>query len=106
MVKSDFAYNFHILEYGQLCLSIVDLNLGRMSVTNDIENVLTYIRKTRGLHVDQMRDVYIVYCDSDDRWDRVVYHDDEQVDFDSINMESIAAYNPILSKALQDVIRY
>ena len=105
MVKSDFTYNLITLENGQLFLSIIDLDLGRMSVTNDIENVLLFIRGARSLSVDQMRDVYIVYCDSDDQWDRVVYHNDEQVDFDVINMETVAAYNPILYKALENTIK-
>ena len=43
---------------------IKDLNLGRMSVTNDAENVYAHLQK-------QYPDKRVIYCDSDDNWDEI-----------------------------------
>lgn len=48
------------------CLSIVDLNLGRTSVTNCIEDVVEEICKAED--VDPLK-LYIVYKDSEGIWD-------------------------------------
>ena len=65
MSKSD--YTFVISEVkGQPCIVIKDLNKGRKSVTNDIENVVEEIAQQKGLNpVEHI----IVYRDSDGNWD-------------------------------------
>lgn len=51
-------------------LSITDLNLGNISVTNDIERVLTEINNIERHRVELVNDV--IYCDSEGNWDTVV----------------------------------
>lgn len=62
--KSDYEWRFK-----DGILSIEDLNLGKMSVTNNMENVLTEIRSKIG---DKILDAKIVYCDSEGEWDGVI----------------------------------
>jgi len=50
-------------------LAIEDLNLGKMSVTNNMENVLTEIRSKIG---DEIVGAKIVYRDSEGEWDGVI----------------------------------
>ncbi len=68
MIKSDFNY---YISNG--VLAIEDQNLGRMSVTNDMENVLEYIKNELN---DKMPNL-IVYKDSDGIWDGVSYKEDK-----------------------------
>lgn len=63
MTKSDFTYK---LLFDQHIISIVDLNRGRMSVTNDIENVILSICKENGLEVFDWK---VIYQDSEGQWD-------------------------------------
>ena len=71
MVKSDYAYKVE-----DEFLIIKDLNLGRMSVTNDIENVLNEIGKVIIL------DLYkIIYEDSDGMFDAVLTYQNEFTDY-------------------------
>lgn len=64
--KSDYFYS---INEPRKVLRIIDLNLGRMSVTNDIENVLTQIRKEIGKDIESLK---IIYRDSVGTWDEVV----------------------------------
>lgn len=59
--KSDYEYN-----RDGFIISITDLNLGNMSVTNNIENVVKAIGKREAIDMTQYM---IVYCDSEGRWD-------------------------------------
>jgi len=71
MTKSDYAYKVE-----DEFLIIKDLNLGRMSVTNDIENVLNEISKLIIL------DLYkIIYEDSDGMFDAVLTYQNEFSDY-------------------------
>jgi hypothetical protein len=61
--RSDFEYYFE-----DDILKIIDLDLGNITVTNDIENVLTDIRKIEG---DKILTHRIQYMDSEGNWDFV-----------------------------------
>jgi len=64
-MRSDF--DFEIAEVkGRKAIIIQDLDKGKMSVTNDIENVVAYIANLRGL---DPTDYLIVYRDSLGTWD-------------------------------------
>jgi hypothetical protein len=64
-IRSDF--DFEIVEVnGRDAIIIQDLNKGRMSVTNDIENVVAYIAKLNDL---DPASYLIVYRDSEGTWD-------------------------------------
>lgn len=65
MAKSDYSYKLEELEKSWFIL-IQDLNKGRMSVTNNIEEVIDEIcQKERINPVEH----FIVYRDSDGTWD-------------------------------------
>jgi len=51
---------------GTPVLTISDLNLGNVSVTNDIENVVKDIEVMEKINADEF---VVVYKDSDDIWD-------------------------------------
>ena len=62
-----------------MIVQIIDLDLGRMSVTNDIEGVIDIIQdellakaETAGGEDIFMRDVAVMYRDSMNEWDEVV----------------------------------
>jgi hypothetical protein len=61
--EADFTYSI----LGNV-LSIVDLNLGNRSVTNDIENVL---RKIEHYHQGSIVHFKIMYRDSEQIWDGI-----------------------------------
>jgi len=64
MVRADYAYQ--IKEGFRTEIYIVDQNLGNMSVTNCIEDVVEEIKsKERITH----NDLSVVYCDSEGVWD-------------------------------------
>lgn len=63
MTKSDYDYTIHTEEK---TLSIVDLDRGNMSVTNDIENVVTEIAEFEQIDPAEYK---IVYRDSQGCWD-------------------------------------
>lgn len=63
--KSDYTYS--VSPDGTL--SIVDLNLGRMSVTNNAEGVLTELRNKIG---DRITDMKIIYYGSEGQWDTII----------------------------------
>jgi hypothetical protein len=73
-MKNRADYTYKIDGYS---LAIEDLNLGNMSVTNDIENVLATIAKKENL---SLSDYQIMYCDSEGIWDGVDY-DNGKVSF-------------------------
>ena len=62
---ADFSYTVKRKD-GIPILIIVDKNLGNMSVTNDIENVVDFICKKEKL---QPKDCAIIYRDSHNCWD-------------------------------------
>ncbi len=65
MSKADYLHE--ITEYnGFKCLKIEDLNLGNISVTNDIENVVADIAQMERIDPSQF---IIVYKDSEGNWD-------------------------------------
>lgn len=68
-VKADFTY-----EVRDEVLCIKDLNLGKMSVTNDIENVVEWIRKLKGWSREKMLATRIVYKDSQGMYDGAQYY--------------------------------
>lgn len=59
--KSDYTYTIE-----DDILAIVDLNLGRMSVTNNIENVIAEIAEERRFLPEE---VLVIYRDSEELWD-------------------------------------
>lgn len=68
MIKSDYTYR---IDHEQRLISIIDLNQGNMSVTNNTENVLTEIRQNCGS--GSLIEVYeVVYNDSDGNWDTII----------------------------------
>lgn len=76
-IRSDFKWYFDSLASGLPGerLFIEDLNLGNMSVTNDIENVIKEIKR----NVPDIRQYQIQYLDSNDEWTRIIL--DENGDF-------------------------
>lgn len=64
-VRADYTYRINNEEV----LAIEDLNLGNMSVTNDIEAVLEEIKTKEKMSPEQFDSIIIVYKDSDGRWD-------------------------------------
>lgn len=67
MSRSD--YNWEVIKYGeQDVLCIIDEDRGRMSVTNDIENVTAEIEKELTLQGKSLPTL-IVYRDSEHLWD-------------------------------------
>lgn len=65
MARADFTHE--ITEFnGFPVIKIEDLNLGNMSVTNDIENVVRDIETME--KIDASKHI-IVYKDSDEMWD-------------------------------------
>ncbi len=61
--KSDFE---HEVDFARKIISIEDLDMGKMSVTNNIENIVDYISKADNIDPTQYM---IVYRDSEGRWD-------------------------------------
>lgn len=62
MRKADYTY-----EIKNDVVSIIDLNLGNLSVTNDIENILTEINKTKNIIGKR-----VTYRDSEEEWSDVI----------------------------------
>jgi len=65
MSRSDYSYKVLDIPKGKF-IAITDLNLGRMSVTNNIENVLEEIAGVESLSLLEYK---IVYRDSEGTWD-------------------------------------
>ncbi len=63
--RADFRYLIAVLDH-QKVLLIEDLNLGNMSVTNDIENVVASISQKENI---DPKGHLIIYMDSEGRWD-------------------------------------
>ena len=70
---SDYSYTENKLENH---VHIIDLNMGRMSVTNDAENVLAAIHK----EVD-LTGKTVTYRDSEGQVDRLIHEDGEFLRF-------------------------
>ena len=64
-IRSKFNY---VVNIPLQRVEIIDLNEG-MSVTNDAENVLTYIRMCEG---DKIKDMKFIYRDSEGIWDTII----------------------------------
>ena len=82
MTHSDFNYGI----VGNV-LWIKDNNLGNMSVTNDMENVLEHLDKQLDYALSNNR-YLIVYCDSEGTWDGIYYHE-KMADFIIMNETSL-----------------
>jgi hypothetical protein len=65
MAKSDYKYSIQNFKTKPFIV-IEDLNKGRMSVTNDIENVIEEIAGKEKLNPVEH---YILYKDSEGQWD-------------------------------------
>lgn len=66
-------YTYHVRRDGERpVIVIVDLNLGRMSVTNNIEDVVGGVCKETGLTPNKAE---IIYRDSDGIYDGVLEHE-------------------------------
>jgi len=65
--NSDYIYRV----FGSLIV-IIDLNHGNLSVTNDIENVISYL----GKQTFKLQNYVIVYRDSNSEYDQVVVKPD------------------------------
>jgi prophage maintenance system killer protein len=63
--RSDYIATFRYVD-GRQFLMIEDLNKGRMSVTNNIENIVDYVCMNK---LQNPCEVYIVYKDSEGMWD-------------------------------------
>lgn len=88
--KSD--YTFRVIEtQGRNVISIIDLDLGHMSVTNNIENVLTEIAEIAKI---QPKDYLIVYKDTDGKWDG----------YDAVNSTFIAVMERTREAAIRRLI--
>ena len=75
--RSDF--NWDIIDTN--VVYIEDLNLGRMSVTNECERVCASIRQRLDVTEERMRSYCIFYKDSEGEFTGVDYRDDECVNF-------------------------
>jgi len=65
-MKSDYTY---VIDHNQRLVTIIDLDKGNTSVTNNAENVLVEIRNSSGSLVE----VYdIIYQDSSGMWDTII----------------------------------
>jgi hypothetical protein len=63
--RANFQYRLGVLE-GRKTLLIWDQNIGNISVTNDIENVVADIAKHEDINPAEY---LIIYRDSEGRWD-------------------------------------
>lgn len=64
--RADFSYAFREVK-GESFLMIEDLDRGRCSVTNDIENVVEYIFSKTFMDTPTIK-IHIIYRDSMDFW--------------------------------------
>lgn len=81
MAKADFTHS--IEEYaGRNVIVIEDLNLGNMSVTNDIENVINDIEVMENIDA---HNYMIVYQDSAEVWDGYDYSNGDFIPLNSDN---------------------
>lgn len=65
---SKAAYTHEVIDVrGTKCIVIEDLNDGRMSVTNDIENVVAEICQLE--KIEEPKTCIIVYKDTEGNWD-------------------------------------
>jgi ribosomal protein S11 len=69
MVRSTFTYHFKS-KGDDTVLVIIDKNEGKMSVTNDMENVIEFIVKETGNN--DIYDMPIIACDSDGIYDEIL----------------------------------
>jgi hypothetical protein len=65
MARADFIHEVGHIK-GRDVISVIDLNLGNMSVTNDIENV---VRDIEVMEKVDAKKYLIVYQDSEGVWD-------------------------------------
>lgn len=65
MARADYTYSIESYQ-GRNIIQIEDLNLGNMSVTNDIENVLSEIGRVEKIDPSSYM---VVYKDSTGDWD-------------------------------------
>jgi len=65
-VRADYIYSLETYRKKVDCIVIEDLNMGSISVTNDIENVIKEICSAEKIDKEQFM---IVYKDSTGQWD-------------------------------------
>jgi hypothetical protein len=95
MTRSDYTYE--VRDYaGRNVIKIEDLDRGRVSVTNDIKNVVEEIAKKENLDA---RRYMIIYKDSEGRWDGWDHNLQDFVPIRSFNWKS--AINIYIAKQLQ-----
>lgn len=70
-IRSNFKWYFGSLLPKEM-LFIEDINIGGMSVTNDIENVIQFIKS----EVPNIKDYIIQYLDSENVWTQVILDED------------------------------
>ena len=66
MKRADYIHSLETYQNGVDCIVIEDLNMGSISVTNDIENVINEISAIEKVKAEQYM---IVYKDSTGQWD-------------------------------------
>ena len=76
-------------------ISIIDLNLGNRSVTNDVENVL---RKIEQYHQAPIFGFKIMYCDSEGVWDGINWDGEHASFFALRETEEGRARNKLLDR--------
>ena len=85
MSKTKSNFRWHQL-FG--IITIHDLGGECMSVTNDMENVLTFIRNDLNISESEMQGTKIIYEDSDGIWDGVKYYSDDEIDWIPLQCDS------------------
>lgn len=97
-------YTYHIRRDGQKpVIVITDLNLGRMSVTNNIEAVVDAVCKSIGLST---REAEIIYRDSDGAYDRVWEYDSKMLFAPLVRLQRIESEDEAVAAALAEKIQW
>jgi hypothetical protein len=79
MLQTRSDFNWDIVDTN--VIYIEDLDLGRMSVTNDIERVCAFIRDKLNVTEERMRNYCIFYKDSDGDFTGVDYKEDDLISY-------------------------
>jgi uncharacterized protein involved in tellurium resistance len=80
-VRSDFNILFH-----KDIIFVVDLDLGRMSVTNDAERVTSFVVERHGNH-------RVIYKDSMGNWHELLHDNGTFIDFGYLTVEELENLN-------------
>jgi hypothetical protein len=93
VTRADFTYSIRLNR-----IKIVDLNSGKASVTNDIENVL---RKIEAWHQGSIAGYQIMYRDSDGYWDGIEWNGQHARFFEIRETDEAAAEKKLLAHKTQ-----